>query len=106
MKRLSNTCFRSRTSFYCDPLSFANLRCLSDRACLHQMLHDVRHYGYEVKDYSFDWRTIKEARDAYIKRLNGIYLTNLEKAGVALITGYAAFVGLNTIQVYAVIYHL
>jgi glutathione reductase (NADPH) len=65
------------------------------------MLHDVRHYGYEVKDYSFDWRTIKEARDAYIKRLNGIYLSNLEKAGVTLITGYAAFVGLNAVQVFA-----
>jgi hypothetical protein len=28
---------------------------------------------------AFDWGLIKKKRDAYIKRLNGIYATNLEK---------------------------
>lgn len=63
------------------------------------MMHGARHFGYEVSDVSFDWATIKGLRDAYVRKLNGIYLSNVEKAGVTLITGFAAFVGPKTVQV-------
>jgi hypothetical protein len=49
--------------------------------------------------YTFDWGRIKAMRDAYVRKLNGIYSTNVDKAGVTYINGFAAFVGPRTIQV-------
>eukprot|EP00478_Filoreta_tenera_P003578 GABV01003791.1.p1 GENE.GABV01003791.1~~GABV01003791.1.p1 ORF type:complete len:128 (-),score=36.79 GABV01003791.1:21-404(-) len=48
-------------------------------------LKDAHGYGFdhdakEVSD-SFNWARLKEKRDAYITRLNGIYDTNVNKAG-------------------------
>lgn len=72
-------------------------------AALHaEFLHDHKHYGFDVKDadkIKFDWPAIKTKRDAYIKRLNGIYDRNLGKSEVTLIEGYAKFVGPNTVKV-------
>lgn len=68
-------------------------------ATVNEVLHAARHYGYELGEYSFDWRRLVEMRNAYVSRLNGIYLNGLDKAGVALVNGYAAFVGPHTIQV-------
>ncbi|CAB4016015.1 Glutathione reductase, mitochondrial, partial [Paramuricea clavata] len=56
-------------------------------------------YGY-LKDYGLNvlshdvkvaWGELKRKRDAYIKRLNGIYAKNLEKAEVEVIRGDASF---------------
>lgn len=44
-----------------------------------EYLHDHADYGFEVSNYKFDWKKIKDSRDAYIKRLNGIYHGNLER---------------------------
>lgn len=63
-----------------------------------QMLHGARHYGFDIKGVSFDWSKIKEMRDAYITKLNNIYMTNVNKAGVDFIAGWAAFVGPKTVQ--------
>lgn len=46
-----------------------------------------------------DWSSLKQRRDAYVSRLNGIYLRNLEKGGVDLVRGNARFVGDNALQV-------
>ena len=35
-------------------------------------------YGFALPDTAFDWASFKDARDAYILRLNGIYQRNLE----------------------------
>lgn len=51
------------------------------------MLHAAKHYGYTVGETSFDWGKIKEMRDAYVKRLNGIYHRNVENSGVTLVYG-------------------
>nr|BAA93433.1 glutathione reductase [Physarum polycephalum] len=57
-------------------------------------------YGFNVtKHPEFSFRKIKEARDAYIKRLNGIYHTNLGNDNIDEITGTAKFVGPKTIEV-------
>ncbi|CEP61885.1 glutathione-disulfide reductase GLR1 LALA0_S04e02894g [Lachancea lanzarotensis] len=40
---------------------------------------------------TFNWAQFKEKRDAYIKRLNGIYERNLAKEGVDYIYGWAKF---------------
>ena len=48
----------------------------------------IRHAkGYQFKgpgigEPQFDWQTFKPQRDAYIKRLNGIYDNNVTKEGV------------------------
>lgn len=38
-------------------------------------------YGFRVKLEEFNFRTIKEKRDEYIRRLNAIYEGNLKKVG-------------------------
>src|SRR5690348_1345196 len=44
-----------------------------------EFLHDHADYGFDIQSWSFNFKKIKEARDAYIARLHGIYNTNLEK---------------------------
>ena len=40
--------------------------------------HDAKPYGFTVEESApFDWSTFKKKRDAYVKRLNGIYEKNL-----------------------------
>ncbi|XP_048360737.1 glutathione reductase, mitochondrial [Sphaerodactylus townsendi] len=56
-----------------------------------EFIHDHADYGFQVADVKFNWRTIKEKRDAYVKRLNEIYQNNLNKAHVESIHGHATF---------------
>lgn len=56
-------------------------------------------YGFAVALDGHDWAALKSRRDAYIKRLNGIYETNLDNSGVAYIAGAARFVDAHTIAV-------
>jgi len=64
-----------------------------------EYISDHADYGFDVESKGFSWKLIKEKRDAYIKRLNGIYDTNLSKAGIARVDGWAKFVGPHTILV-------
>ncbi len=53
----------------------------------------MKHYGfsgYDSDDLSFDWSFIKENRDKYIVRLNGIYERNMANSGVQSILGTAS----------------
>ena len=56
-------------------------------------------YGFDVAVESHDWKSLKEKRDAYIKRLNKIYETNLNKRNIYLIRGEARFENEETITV-------
>ncbi|WWC95542.1 glutathione-disulfide reductase [Kwoniella sp. B9012] len=47
----------------------------------------------------FNWTELKHKRDAYIKRLNGIYETNLVKDKVDYHSGFASFLDANTLQI-------
>ncbi|KAG0238488.1 hypothetical protein B0O80DRAFT_392765 [Mortierella sp. GBAus27b] len=61
-------------------------------ASIAEAIHDAKEYGFpDVGEPKFDWFTLKNKRDAYIKRLNGIYERNLEKDSVEYITGIASF---------------
>lgn len=65
----------------------------ADMAHKKQQLHA---YGLSddkahVKHGDFDWKTVKDKRDAYVKRLNGIYERNLEREKVDYVYGYATF---------------
>lgn len=55
------------------------------------MMHAAKMYGYTVGETSFDWGKLKEMRDAYVRRLNGIYHRNVEKSGVTLVYGVRSF---------------
>ena len=64
----------------------------------HQM-HYAKDYGYDVAVNGHDWSALKTTRDAYIRRLNGIYEANLKKREVTHIFGEASFVDANTVSV-------
>ncbi len=54
---------------------------------------DAAGYGWQVGPARFDWPALRRAKDAEIKRLNGIYAANLEKAGVQVIKARARLAG-------------
>jgi glutathione reductase (NADPH) len=67
-------------------------------------LADARDYGFgtaanEGRAGRSDWALLKEKRDAYVARLNGIYARNLEAKGVEYIKGHACFVDPHTLEV-------
>ncbi|XP_041315242.1 glutathione reductase, mitochondrial isoform X6 [Pyrgilauda ruficollis] len=56
-----------------------------------EFVHDHADYGFETAGVKFNWRTIKEKRDAYVRRLNDIYENNVKKAHIDIIRGYGKF---------------
>lgn len=56
-------------------------------------------YGFDVDVRGHDWTGLKQRRDAYIERLNGIYENNLDKRGVTYLAGMARFVDANTVDI-------
>ncbi|KAK9454656.1 hypothetical protein V1511DRAFT_358400 [Dipodascopsis uninucleata] len=64
-------------------------------------LHEAKEYGFESVGGpgKFEWKKFVEKRDAYVKRLNGIYERNLEKDKVEYISGWARFVGEKLVEV-------
>jgi glutathione reductase (NADPH) len=64
--------------------------------------HHLEHaadYGFDVDIVGHDWAGLKARRDAYVKRLNGIYENNLDKRGVDYIAGQARFIDPHTVAV-------
>lgn len=47
--------------------------------------HDARDYGFDLTLLGHDWPQLRQKRDAYVARLNGIYAANLDKRGVTLL---------------------
>lgn len=69
-------------------------------AVMAEHLHDAAEYGFPgVKAPEFAWNAIKNKRDAYVKRLNGIYDRNLSKDNITLVRGEAKFLGPTTLEV-------
>ncbi len=62
-------------------------------------LADAADYGFDVSVGGNDWTLLKEKRDAYIVRLNGIYARNLAAKGVVHVQGEARFVDAHTLEV-------
>jgi len=81
-----------------------NVGCVPKKVMWHaaqigHILHDAANYGFELDARGLHWPTLKQRRDAYIERLNGIYANMLDKAGVEVVRGYARFVDANTVEV-------
>ncbi|KAL6048050.1 Glutathione reductase [Balamuthia mandrillaris] len=64
-----------------------------------ESLHEAAHYGFNISSYSFDWPTLKKARDAHVLKLNGIYDRNLTNAGIPVFRGEAKFVAPHQVEV-------
>ena len=61
--------------------------------------HLMKDYGVEgTEGLKLDFAHFKKQRDGYVKRLNGIYETNVAKSGVSYFTGTAAFKDAKTIE--------
>lgn len=67
---------------------------------LRESLHYMKDYGLnvDVNDVSFDMKTLKSNRDAFVKRLNGIYERNLNNSGVMHFNEKATFVGPHCVR--------
>ncbi len=50
---------------------------------------DAADYGFSVSLAQHDWGVLKARRDAYVERLRGIYLRNLEMSGATLLRARA-----------------
>ena len=61
--------------------------------------HLMKDYGVQgTENLKLDFAHFKKQRDGYVKRLNGIYESNVAKANIEYFTGTASFVGPNKIQ--------
>lgn len=58
-------------------------------------------FGWTVGECSFDWKTLVANKDKEIDRLNGIYVRNLEKAGVEIIQSRATIKDAHTVRLEA-----
>ncbi|PAV73225.1 hypothetical protein WR25_14314 [Diploscapter pachys] len=81
-----------------------NVGCVPKKVMYNCSLHaefirDHADYGFDVTFNKFDWSVIQQSRDAYIKRLNGIYENNLNGSKVELFRGKASFASDGTIEV-------
>ncbi|KAI3393481.1 hypothetical protein diail_4202 [Diaporthe ilicicola] len=90
-KRLGGTC--------------VNVGCVPKKVTFHaamlsEAIHDAKSYGFSVEQTKpFDWPTFKEKRDAFIKRLNGIYERNLKNDKVEYVHGWARLLSKNEVEV-------
>ncbi|MEM9335346.1 MAG: glutathione-disulfide reductase [Pseudomonadota bacterium] len=62
-------------------------------------MHHAADYGFDVDLRGHSWSALKERRDAYIERLNGIYAGNLDKKSIEHIDGWATFIDERTVAV-------
>jgi len=81
-----------------------NVGCVPKKLMYHaaELAHgiaDAAGYGFDLALRGHDWRLLKERRDAYVRKLHGIYLENLAKRGVTLVTERARIAGAGRVVV-------
>lgn len=65
-----------------------------------EFIHDHKDYGFTFNGKpEFKWSTVKEKRDAYVKKLNGIYENNLNNDKIQQFTERAVLAGKNKVSV-------
>lgn len=62
-----------------------------------ESFEDAAGFGWSGLAPRFDWAQLIRAKEAEVTRLEGIYTRNLEKAGVAVHTGYARLLGAHEV---------
>jgi glutathione reductase (NADPH) len=69
-------------------------------AMIAEAIHDSKAYGFAVEEKKpFDFTSFKNKRDAYIKRLNGIYERNLSNDKVEYVRGWAKLLSRNEVEI-------
>jgi len=63
------------------------------------LMRQAADYGFDVTVNGHAWSDLKEKRDGYIRRLNGIYQSNLDQRGVTHLQGHGKFVDARTVDV-------
>ena len=86
-----------------------NVGCVPKKVMWHaaelaQAFRDAPNYGFESMEPAHDWGQLVERREAYIRRLNGIYERNLDNRSVDWVEGNAKFVDAHTVDVDGVQY--
>ena len=66
-------------------------------AQLAHALEDAAGYGFSVTCHGHDWAELKSGRDAYVKRLNGIYQRNMERKSIEWVRGAGRLEGRNRV---------
>lgn len=65
-----------------------------------KIAHHAKGYQFQgLNAPKFDWATFKPQRDAYIRKLNGIYANNFDKEGVEYHLGFGRLTSKNTVEV-------
>lgn len=64
-----------------------------------QHLEDMKGFGWENVQASFNWQKLVERKNSEIERLNNIYQSLLANAGVELFRGCATFIDNNTLEI-------
>ena len=67
-----------------------------------EAIHDADQFGFvnvDKEKISFNWAAMKESRDRYIKRLNAIYESGLDKVHVERINGHGSLTGPGKVRV-------
>mmetsp|Transcript_21230 Transcript_21230/g.27364 ORF Transcript_21230/g.27364 Transcript_21230/m.27364 type:complete len:560 (-) Transcript_21230:86-1765(-) len=91
---------KSRLGGTCVNVGCVPKKVMWNAASIAEVIHDMKHYGFTGEDgVEFDWGNIKESRDKYILRLNGIYERNMANSGVESILGTASLVGDGKVKV-------
>ena len=67
-----------------------NVGCVPKKIMYHaadvaHAIEDAADYGFTLEAGKHDWAALKARRDAYVERLRGIYLENLEQSGATLL---------------------
>ena len=57
----------------------------------------IKHYGVDFGEIKLDFPKFKQARDAYVARLNGIYKNNINKQDIDYFEGTGAFESKNIV---------
>jgi len=68
-------------------------------AHFHEDFTDAAGFGWSVPQTKFDWPTLRDNKNAEIKRLNGIYQKLLDNTQVTTIHGRATLTGADTVEV-------
>jgi glutathione reductase (NADPH) len=68
-------------------------------ASIAHVLENAGGYGFTVTGTRFDWVTLKEARDAYVRSINDWYHTYLADSNIDEIVGTARFIDAHTLEV-------
>lgn len=84
---------RGRLGGTCVNVGCVPKKVMWNAAELAQAITHAPAYGFDVRAAGHDWAKLKQGRDAYVLRLNGIYERNLERKSIVTLRETARFSG-------------